>query len=634
MSNAPEPFTPAALQLFKSKAINPGIAMQVGVAEDGGRLVYPTGRFRSLDGRGRKHDQPKGTKLEPWMLYAPEEGGSLILCEGETDALAAASALGSMTLIGGKDPGLWSIPGTGTPTGRVVEALRESGAQTVIVATDADEAGDKWAEKFATELAETNLHHRRIELPLGSDLSDVLAGVEPGDRGETLGRLLAPPPVADTGELLDLIARTVRRFVVLGQDQLHAIALWVLHTYAIEAADTTPYLSITSPEKRCGKSLLLDVLSEIVARPMMTANASNAAIFRSLGGIDETGLPVTLLFDELDAIFGKTQGESKEELRGLINAGHRRGSPVYRCTGEKMDTVKAFPVFGPKALAGIGGPPDTIADRSIPISLRRKSRGETVDRGRVRIVQEATRPVKEQAPRWAERVIGELADSAPDLPEKLSDRAQDGAEPLLAIADLAGGDWPEKARASLVDLHASKAENAEEDGWGIRLLADVRAVFDHAGVDRLGTHDLLEALKADEEAPWGDWGKSPDGLKPRGLAKLLRRYGIHPDTIRFDAGLAKGYKRENFEDAWRRYLPAPPASGPGAVTSVTSAPESQKSGLFDPEQDGQVTEPEQPSNPHSNAVVTHVPAETPDQGSEAELAAEGERLAEKFGEAA
>lgn len=288
----------------------------------------------------------------------------------------------------------------------------------------------------------------------------------------------------------------------------------------------------------------------------------------------------------------------------VINAGHRRGSPVYRCTGEKMDKVQAFPVFGPKALAGIGGPPETIADRSIPIRLRRKSRAEKVDRGRVKVIREATRAVKDQAPRWAERVADELANCNPNLPDQLSDRAQDGAEPLLAIADLAGGEWPGKARASLIALHESKAENAEGDGWGVRLLADAHSAFEAADADRLSTHDLLEALKGDDEAPWAEWGRAPGGLNPRGLAKLLSPYGVRSRSIRLTSGdTPKGFKRDQFEDAWDRYLPTPT---PKTATAHTSAPQSQKPALPFPPPSETVADPETAANPHSRAVVSGV----------------------------
>jgi hypothetical protein len=164
--------------------------------------------------------------------------------------------------------------------------------------------------------------------------------------------------------LLDDVAAFVRRFVVVSDMQADAIALWVAHTHAAEAAETTPYLVLTSAEKRSGKTRLLEVLELVVHEPLPTANISDAALFRA---IKELG--PTLLLDEVDAIFGGKARE-REDLRGLLNAGYRRGAVARRMGGAKMTTLEAFPVYCPKAFAAIGKLPDTIADRSIAIRLQ------------------------------------------------------------------------------------------------------------------------------------------------------------------------------------------------------------------------------------------------------------------------
>lgn len=318
-------------------------------------------------------------------------------------------------------------------------------------------------------------------------------------------------PAPETGELLDAIEQVIKRFVILSDEQRDALALWVLHAFAIDAADTTPYLAITSPEKRSGKSRLLEVLAQLVPRAMEAANISDAALFRALGG---DGLPVTLLFDEIDAVFGPRQAQNKEELRGLINAGYRRGAKAWRCVGEgSKQEAKPFPVFGPKALAGIGDLPDTVADRSVPIRLRRKSREEQVERGRFKTIKAATGPIAAAATRWAEVSTETLREAEPSLPDELSDRAQDGAEPLLAIADLAGEKWAARSRESLIALHRERGD--EGASGGIQLLADIRAAFGDA--DKLPTVDLIEKLKLDDEGPWKAWGRAGDGITPRSL---------------------------------------------------------------------------------------------------------------------
>jgi hypothetical protein len=433
--------------------------------------------------------------------------------------------------------------------------------------------------------------------------------------------------VPETGELLDAIEGVIKRFVILSDEQRDALALWVLHAFAIDAADTTPYLAITSPEKRSGKSRLLEVLAQLVPRAMEAANISDAALFRALGGDSQ---PVTLLFDEIDAVFGPKQAQNKEELPGLINAGYRRGAVAWRCVGEgSKQEVSPFPVFGPKALAGIGDLPDTIADRSIPIRLRRKSRDEAVERGRFKTIKAATAPIAVAATRWAEVTTDVLREAEPSLPDELGDRAQDGAEPLFAIADLAGEKWAARSRESLIALHRERED--EGASWGIQLLADTRELFGDA--IELATVDLVEKLKLDNEGPWKGWGRSGDGLTPRSLAVLLKPFGIHSKPVRDGTQVFKGYKREQFEDAWGRYLsldpspsgyngykpPAEPKNGGSA--SVTKA-------LLLPIENGR--------KPLARAVVTDVTDQHRNGGDGAvsatpEEEAELERLASEFG---
>jgi hypothetical protein len=197
----------------------------------------------------------------------------------------------------------------------------------------------------------------------------------------------------------------------------------------------------------------------------------------------------------------------------------------------------------------------------------------------------------------------------PHLPEELDDRGQDAAEPLLAIAELAGADWPERARRALVALRAEQA-GADDETIGVRLLADVADAFCRTQAERLATERLLELLAEDDEAPWSEWHGRP--LTARGLARLLRPFGIRSGTVRLgDDATAKGYKREAFEDAWTRYLAG---YGPVSVTSVTTASVSQESAVFYPSHDTQCDGYKQPANPHGSADVTDVTDRTANTG--------------------
>jgi hypothetical protein len=254
----------------------------------------------------------------------------------------------------------------------------------------------------------------------------------------------------------------------------------------------------------------------------------------------------TLLLDEVDAIFAPKTADRHEGLRAILNAGHRHGATVPRCIGVSSKP-QDFKVYCAKVLAGIGVLPDTITDRSIPIRLARKTRSEQVERFRRREAKQLCDPLKAELERWAETHGEAIAAARPPLPDELSDRMQEGCEPLLAIADQLG--CGNAAREALVELltadRLDERENAAE-----KLLRDVRRAFDTAGQHVLATETLLTTLNAEE--PWSSW--YGNGLDARGLAALLRPYGVTPGTVRVGDETPKGYRRVDLEDAWARYL--------------------------------------------------------------------------------
>lgn len=356
--------------------------------------------------------------------------------------------------------------------------------------------------------------------------------------------------ILTAGALLDRITAFIGKYVVVSDDQAVAVALWVLHTHVADASEVAAYLAAVSAEKRSGKSRLMEVVGLLVPRPLAAANATEAALFRALA---DKPCP-TLMLDEIDTIFGPNARKENEALRGLINAGHRRGTPVLRCVGDgSKQRVERFDVFGPKMLAGIGDLPDTVDDRSIVIRMKRRAPDETVDRFRRREVEPIGGALRQQLAAWGGPHVAELQDAWPHLPDDLDDRAADVWEPLFAIADLAGGPWPEKARGAALVLSGGR-EGADEVTLGVRLLHDIRDVFDRAGVDHLSSAQLVDALCALEEAPWGDM--FGNRLDPRRLAKRLRPYGVAPKSVRLtDGTIPKGYTTDQFADAWQRYTP-------------------------------------------------------------------------------
>ena len=391
----------------------------------------------------------------------------------------------------------------------------------------------------------------RVREPFGDDRdAEVVRFVE--DRGRWLAEVLD-----------ELDGFVVRHVHFESEAQRTAVVLWVAVTYVADAFDVAPYLHIKSPEKQSGKTLLLEVLELTAWDALMTSNISPAALFRVM----DSRRP-TLLFDEIDSVFPSRKGNgdtSREELRALINSGYRRGAKTLRVGGQRRDKLEEFDSFGPKALAGIGELPDTIADRAIPIRLQRKPRSVALSRWRRRMVGKEAAEVADRLSLALADLGTLLGEKWPELPEQLSDRAQDLWEPLLAVADYAGDVWPSRGRAAAIHLY-SGADRAGET-IGVRLLGDLRVVF--AEEPALWTQTLLDRLCALDESPWGDWyGRT---ITARFLAERLRPYGIFSQNLRLLAGQKKGYTRASFVESWDRYLPAVPPSVP-VVASRPSQP--------------------------------------------------------------
>jgi Protein of unknown function (DUF3631) len=360
----------------------------------------------------------------------------------------------------------------------------------------------------------------------------------------------------DGRELLEALTTFVRGYVVMSEPQAVAVALWIVHTHALDGCEVSPILGVTSAEKRSGKTRLLDVLELLVARPWRVVMPSEAVLFRKL----DADRP-TLLLDEVDAIFHVKANGNVEGLRALLNAGNRPGTEVPRCVGPSQ-SLRSFKVFSAKALAGIRELPDTIADRAILIRLKRRSRTEPVERFRQRDADEAALPLQQWASSWAGHHGPALAEARPELPDELDDRAQDAWEPLLAIAELAGEEWPARARAAALAL----ADAREDDSAGVRLLADIRAIFAAQDVDRVSSATLAAQLHEIEEAPWSEWYGKP--LTKTGIARLLAHFDVRPRTVRLDdETTAKGYRRDQFDDVFNRYLPSEPETNRHTVTT-------------------------------------------------------------------
>ncbi len=357
----------------------------------------------------------------------------------------------------------------------------------------------------------------------------------------------AAPSLAGT---LDELEVHLTKYIYFGSPHdAVAVALFCAGTFVYAAAETYPLLAFMSPVRRSGKTRAMDAIEPVVARPWRVIRPSESVLFRKI----DRDKP-TLMLDEIDTIW--SEKNEHEGLRSILNAGNRKGTTVARTVakGKTFDLVD-FEIYTPKILAGIGTLPETIRDRAIVISMVRKGAGDRIERLRTREAHALGRPIGDALARCLIDVT-DLTLEPSELPDELDDRAQDGWEPLLALAKLAGGHWPQRAREAAVAL-SSERDDPDDESLGILLLRDIRTAL--GDNPRLTTAQLIERLLQIELAPWGDmYGKSVTGRK---LSKLLRPFGIKPHRDR----VGSVYAASQFVDAWSRYLPRE------AATSVTTA---------------------------------------------------------------
>jgi hypothetical protein len=373
-----------------------------------------------------------------------------------------------------------------------------------------------------------------------------------GDRNERSG-----------AQILDDLSGFLARFIAYPSEAARiAHVLWLAHTHMMEAWESTPRLAALSSEPASGKSRVLEVSELFVPRPVEAVNVTPAYLFRKVAA--QEGRP-TILFDEIDTVFGP-KAKDNEEIRGLLNAGHRRGASAGRCViRDKEIVTEEIPAYCAVALAGLGRLPDTILTRSVVIQMRRRAPEETIEPFRRRSAITEAEPLRDELAAWAASILPSVTDVWPKMPPGISDRDADVWEALLAVADAAGGSWPERARVSAVSLVSHAREIPPS--LGIRLLADIREIFGDR--EQMFTDQLVSELCDRDESPWGDLKGSP--LDARGLSSHLKQYEVRPAQIRIGPRTQKGYRRADFLDAWSRYLKAPPGKGETSETSETAA---------------------------------------------------------------
>jgi 5S rRNA maturation endonuclease (ribonuclease M5) len=499
--------------------------------------------------------KPKGPKI-PYRLpelVAAAVGTVCYVAEGEKDCDSLAR-IGLVATSASEGAGKWKAD--------LNQWFKD---RRVVILVDADAPGRAHGQQIAKQLHRVaasvkvvDLYPERID---GSDVSDWLTH----HSREDLDALIATAASAqeeqagDGAALLDDVSEFLGRFIAYPSEHAQmAHVLWIAHAHAMEAWESTPRIAFLSPEPASGKTRSMEVTELIVPNPVAAVNVTPAYLFRKVGS--EDGLP-TILFDEIDTVFGPKAKEN-EEVRALLNSGHRRGAVAGRCVvrGKTVETEE-IPSYSAVALAGLGWLPDTILSRSIIIRMRRRAPDESIKPFRRRIEAPVGEALQRRLAKWAGAILDSLTEARPQMPASVEDRNADVWEPLLAIADAAGGTWPECARKAAVALVEVTRE--VEPSLNIRLLADLRTVF--KAEEQLTTKKILAELYLLEDAPWNDIKGKP--LSDNQLGRRLKQYGVKSKTLRFpNDRFAKGYARTDLYDVWRRYLP-PISEKP--VTDVT-----------------------------------------------------------------
>lgn len=522
-----------------------------------GRLIAPIyngGTLASLqfiDMNGNKEFLRGGAKKGgSFVIGGPRQAKTLLLAEGYATAASLHEATNLPVAIGFDAGNL--LP--------VAQSLRGTypDAQLIICGdNDASGVGQEKAQEAVRPIGGL------VAIPkeTGMDWNDVAKR-----EGHDFVRREITAVLDSPSHILDEVHHFLGRFVAYPSDHAHvAHTLWIAHAHLMDCWESTPRLAFLSPEPGSGKTRALEVTETLVPRPVEAVNATSAYLFRKVS--DPAGLP-TILFDEIDTIFGP-KAKDHEEIRGILNAGHRRGAVAGRCVvrGKTVDTEE-LPAFCAVAVAGLGNLPDTILTRSVILRMRRRAPSEQVEPYRRRLHAPEGNRLRERLVAWAATLHRPLP--YPNMPEGVTDRPADVWEALLSVADIVGGEWPNRARVAAVALVADAM--GDRGSLGVRLLADLRTIFGESPA--MATATILKALIELDEAPWGDLKGKP--IDSRKLANFLRPYEVTSKNVRVGTDIVKGYAADDLFDPWQRYLNSDrtaslPPSPNGAATSATPA---------------------------------------------------------------
>jgi Protein of unknown function (DUF3631)/CHC2 zinc finger len=508
--------------------------------------------FKSLSESGEWVWGLKGARMVPYNLPEMIGADEVFIVEGEKDA----DNLMKMGLTATCNPG-----GAGKWRDQYSTFLK---GKKVYVLQDDDDAGHKHAQSVARSIAHYAKEVRLVApFPDSKDASDWIA--KGGTRkklmmlvdatsiydptaeslisAEHASEHLTPPkaPLLGGPKLVRKLEMFLQKRVILPTGLAFVIALWMIGTYLSEVFDCYPYLCITSPTKRCGKTLLAELIGLVSARSKTTVNISEAALFRMI----ETFRP-TIVMDEAETLSNR-KSERAQFLLSLLNAGHRKHANVIRCVGPDH-TPTEFPVYCPKVLLAIGNLPDTFRDRSIIVAMRRRRKDEMVARYRYREVSQKGRRRAALAQVWAAAHRKEVeAEYLNQTIEFLEDREADNWAPLFSIAAVAVPYRLEELKRAAIRLGSAKNALDVDDSDSVRLLSDLRQVFSSRDSKAVSTDRLISKLKSLDESPWED-------LTPIKLARTLKPFNVSSRQLWINERNIRGYQLDDLKPVFDSYL--------------------------------------------------------------------------------
>ncbi len=344
-----------------------------------------------------------------------------------------------------------------------------------------------------------------------------------------------PDPVV-LANVLDDAAQNLALYIAAGPELIHTAVLWAAHTHILDMLNVSPRLAAQAAGPGCGKSVAMAAIGNLVPRPLSASSITAASVFRIIEEIQPT-----LLLDEADQMLA----DRSSPLVAVLNSSHRKSSAYVVRTEEVLPgqfEPRRFSTWAAVMFAGIRELPPTLQDRSIVLFLRRAKPGEVKKHLRDGKCPDLAECGQKLA-RWASDLV-DLPDV--DLPPTLSNRVGDNWRPLLAIAEIAGGDWPVRAMEA-----AMAAAQQQEQGQIGMLLEDIHQAFGER--DHILSQELVDGLCGLDEKPYCELNRGRE-ITTNWLARQLKGVVTQPTkTIRDGKDRKKGYSRAAFADAWERY---------------------------------------------------------------------------------